>query len=503
MADLPVVVLRGIFDFLSIPERLRLRSTCKAWKFVIETFDSPRSLNIHSARYPYNVKWCFSDRIVAEDEMLYLNRQPSRRFSLRMEFFRNLQSLHLYHIYDTKQLDLFLEEVNSLSRLKVLMISKGPVHLKRLSSSSLERLSLDCYDIDDIELDTPNLNALVYVNNYFQTNEMINFRFPLKVKHLVCVRFTSNLSQLKNLETLLCLGITPDFSLRNFQSLKRLEIWPFEEEQLLLLRRIHEERIGLNRNGLELIFSGLREELVSGARNLFLATTLTPAYLEVIERNRSKFVGHVPLGFCVEFETLVQYADRVLDKLFNGCHFRLARIQHSTVLALLENGVPLSRLVELLRRSQTPILQVGESMPSFSSNRVDLPAEFYHQISCFESLDYLEIQIRFENFDFDCLLMLKNLRILRIYSETIPITFICKMLKQFKFFIEFSFDLLNYSTLFHIGIWFDTEDVGELFLLIYGFRREVIKMCRDVDEVIEEINQMKRDYLVLLQPFVV
>ena len=38
MADLPVIVLREIFDFLRVWERLRLRCICKGWKFVIETF---------------------------------------------------------------------------------------------------------------------------------------------------------------------------------------------------------------------------------------------------------------------------------------------------------------------------------------------------------------------------------------------------------------------------------------------------------------------------------
>lgn len=53
-----MVVLREVFDFLSIPERLKFRFICKVWKFVIEsldeTFSSFESLCIYSIDYPCN-----------------------------------------------------------------------------------------------------------------------------------------------------------------------------------------------------------------------------------------------------------------------------------------------------------------------------------------------------------------------------------------------------------------------------------------------------------------
>lgn len=119
-ADLPAEVLKKVFDLLSIRERLRLRSTCKAWKSVIESFNLPQNLKIYSTKRPYNERWCFSNQIVTEDEMLYLkfNCDPSRRFSLKIEFFRqNLLSLSLYYVNYLNELDLFLEELNGLCRV--------------------------------------------------------------------------------------------------------------------------------------------------------------------------------------------------------------------------------------------------------------------------------------------------------------------------------------------------------------------------------------------------
>ena len=497
MADLPVIVLKEIFDFLSIQERLRLRSTCKAWKFVIETFNSPPSLCIYSNKYPYKERWSFFDRIVTEDEMLYLNRYSNRRLSLKMEFFRTLQSLYLYNI-DDKKVNHFLEELNSLPRLKVLMITKGRIHLKRLSLASLEKLSLEYCVVDPIKLDTPNLNSLVY-KNVLEKNDVINFRFPLRVKHLQCLSFNSNLIQLKNLETLACKMIAPDFSLNDFKSLRRLEIWPHEDD-LPLMRRIHEQRNRLNRN-LKLIVSGL----VSSSSNEFLATffKLSSAYLEAIEGNSSKFVRPtVPWQFGIKIETLVEYWDRVLSKFFNGCHLRIELIQHSTVLALLENGLSLSRLIELLRKSQTSTLQIGELEPSFFSDRVDLPAEFYHQIACLESLSHLSIEIRFENFDFDCLLKLKKLQTLVIKSETIPITFICKAVKQFKFFFQIELRLLSHSNPLIISIWFDPGLNASLpYHLEYGYSQFDVKNYKAVDEVIQGLNEMRESFLVSFPSF--
>ena len=518
MADLPVVVLREIFDFFSIWERFRLRCICKGWKFVIETFNSPPSLCVYSNKYPSKEKWSFSDRIVTEHEVLYLNRYSNRRLSLRMEFFRNLQSLYLYNI-DDKRLNLFLEELNGLSQLKVLMITKGEVHLKLLSSSSLEMLSLECCVVDAVEVDTPNLNSLAYRNSR-EANDEINFRFPLKVQHLECLSFTSKLSQLKNLETLLCMEIVSDFSLNDFKYLKRLEIWPLEEH-LPLVRRIHEERKGLNRP-LELIVSGLKEELVIGVSNEFQATSLrlTSHYLEMIERNSFKFVGPGPWQFETEIGTLVKYWERVLSKFFNGCHFHVEPFRHYTLYYLREKGVPLTRVIELLRRShsQSLTLEVRQLPPSFYVNRVDLPVEFYHQIASLESLTNLSVEIRFDefskinqlkNFDFDCFRKLKNLQILRIHSKSIPLTFLCKAVKQFKFFFQIEFRLLEHSTRFIISIVFapdpETDD-SHPFLLAYGPDFDVDKTFANVDEVVQELNEMRESYFVSfpsLQPLLV
>ena len=66
----------------------------------------------------------------------------------------------------------------------------------------------------------------------------MNFRLPLNVKYLECQSFTTNLNQLENLMMLNCMDIVSDFSLNNFRSLKRLEIWSLEHHLPLRSKKI-------------------------------------------------------------------------------------------------------------------------------------------------------------------------------------------------------------------------------------------------------------------------
>ena len=59
IADHLVGALKHVFDFLSISEKLRLKFTCKTWKFGIETFNWPQSLAIYSTKCVPNIRKIF------------------------------------------------------------------------------------------------------------------------------------------------------------------------------------------------------------------------------------------------------------------------------------------------------------------------------------------------------------------------------------------------------------------------------------------------------------
>lgn len=203
------------------------------------------------------------------------------------------------------------------------------------------------------------------------------------------MQFNRNLSQLKNLKTLVCQRIVFDFRLEDFKSFTKLEIWP-TEPQLAMAKRIQQERRLLNRKDLELIVSGFRvsgsrvsgskEELVScklSSSNFSMVLELTQAYLELVKSNGSKFSGCAPWKTKLQLATLVRHADGKISNEF-FVHFpKLHTISHGELFQLgepfqLEN-TEASHLIELLKRSNTTRLQL------FSMN---LTQEFYDQLTC-------------------------------------------------------------------------------------------------------------------------
>lgn len=506
MADLPDVVLSKIFDFISIPERSRVRSTCKRWKFVIETYNSTQSLCICYDHRPFKPKWCFSNLKVTQNEMVNLksNSEKVVHVIFRLEFFRNLQKVHLYYIQE--KLDLFLEAMSHLTRLKLLKVKERAIKFKTLSSSSLEKLHLKCHYFDSFELNTPNLNSLILRNEHSKLrreNVPISIRFPLTIKYLQCEQFYQNLSQLKNLSTLVCKGITFTFRLEDFRSLKRLEIWPRQSE-LWLARRIQQEKKLLNRNDLELIVSGFqisgleREQLVS-CRMIGGDIELTRSYLELIQRNGLKFYGCSPWKIKLNLDTLLQLGTwnfqlGIPNEFF--VHFpKLNRIflrEPPEVLSRFGNRRD-SHLIEFIRRSNTAHL-------GLLSN---LTQEFIDQLTGVESIKILYIKLP-ENFNFECILNLKNLEVLFIAANSIKFEFIFKMLNKFslqwKNFRRFHCGAISHLS--DVGIWDlkQTEDQSvdgcPFFLYATCKSQELVnRNCQDVDELVIELKKVRENKL--------
>ena len=499
MADLPIVVLREIFDFFTMPERLSLRCICKTWKFAIETFCFPKNLCIYSTSYPHKKKWCFSNEKVVENEMFYLkyHYEAHRRFSLQMKFFQNLEKVYLYATEE--KADLFLAEVHQLTQLKVLMI-EGDVDLKTLRSFSIEMLSLKTFSpgINSIELETPNLNSVVMQSMLSKSDPLVIFRFPSKVKHLECLRFNANLSQLKDLETLVCQEITFDFQLSEFESLKRLEIWP-TPWQLPMVEQIQQERNRLERNDLELIVSGFREELVSCERdNSCLSVTI--AYLQQMERNRTKLVGPAPWCASIDIEIFIRRPDLIPDKLFG--HFTNSdythRVPHDQPHRRLEDqGTSESRLIEILQKSNPTKLEL---------HGLILTQWFFDQIARLESIKHLILEISLENFNFHCLLSLKNLQVLhihRVQTEIFSIDFLCELVKRMRFLFKCYFmasNFLIYLDFENRAANLTPEELETPFCLFYNYGREpggdrekFRAYFRNVDELIAGIKRVGQE----------
>ena len=464
----------------------------------METFCSQQNLCIYSKEYPYNEKWCWSGLKVVEEDLLYLkfDRENSRRFDLRKQFFRNLQKVYLYQIGD--KLDCFLEEVHLLTKLKVLMVDDHrTTKLRKLSSASLEKFSFNSNFIC-IELDMSELHSFS-LWNYFRESHRVSFRFPLALKHLMCKKFDSNLTGLKNLETLICEEITTDFRLKNFKRLTRLELFPFNTEQFELARAIREERMRLGRDNLEIVISGFKDDFVFASAHFpFAFLAGGSAYFEHAVQNYSHLVCRNPLKIRPYISDLPKWVSSIPG--IPGIFFeKFPEIDSIGVYGReMISESEQSSLIELIRRSNTKTLSVMN---------LKLTNEFYEQVSSVLSIDTLRVGPHLENFDFDHFLRLRHLQQLFIRSEKkIRIEFICKLFEQLKFLVYFTFD--STCSCFKIKIKFHTillEDLaeGEIIdfsrpyqfnyvspLHLYG---TIPRHCKDVDELVQEINRMKED----------
>ena len=515
MEDLPVVVLKVVFDFLSIREKFAMKLTCKKWKFVADTMCRQQNVCIYSIKCPYNERWCFSEQKVAEEDMIYIkfNHTSERKFDLKLDFFKNLQKLYLYSIGE--KINEFLLELNQLTKLEVLMIDDYVVEepkLRKLSSTSLQKLSIRDINCQGMELDTPNLSALVlYCNRRKHTHVLI--RFPLKIKHLECKEFTLRLSSLKNLETLACYAITFDLKLRDYKRLAKLEIFPINEDELQFVRSLQEERTRLGRDALEIIVSGFKERPVIFDHGPFLPANgsrhyqLTPAFLEHVAQN--DFVGRVPLRSNMSPLTLLKYGPSIPRDFFD----RLA-IDHITIDSYRERDQSKltkkeqSNLIELIKQIQPEALR----LPYFN-----VDCEFYEQISCVQSIKYLVTRnVRkpgSEKVEFDHFKKLRNLVTwqMNVYGERIPLDVLSKLFVEFKF-------LLYFNLLIYAGSEFkaqltveyyvsnaainnvaeDEEDVARMrtspYFINFSGKNLIVHLnqCKDAHEVAQEIEELRQ-----------
>ena len=505
---LPALVLKTVFDFVSIPEKLRMRLVCKTWRFVVDNLYSQQNLCLYFTSFPYNRRWPFSEQPVLEEEMLYRKFNPEQdpkpdpNFHLKLPFFRDLRKLFIYRV--GPQIDVFLAEVGQLASLKELKIDNYHMKTRKLSSSSLERLSLYVSNFEHLEFETPNLNSICDLSlrsRSFRGREnarTLEFRFPLTVKRLVCWKFDENYSQLQNLETLTCLKFPLNFQMNKFKSLIKLEILPSNERELQILRDLQKERTRLGRDHPQMIVSDFKEQLVI-CENFGGILELSSAYLQQVLENSSNLVARIPRKSNIDASTLLEWA-HLIPNFFERFQIDCISLRREGRLTDADQ----CDLVELIRRSRPRCLSI------YDLN--GLKSEFYQKISLCESIKILNMKPPAEPIDYNQLLNLRNLEVLRLHyhnsTEKIPLDFISKLFVQLKFLCEFDFNsnwgksldwgsriTISYEPL-PLSIE-DPESYAHKLAFPYdlSFGEEPLFLtdldyCRDLDELVHKIHRM-------------
>ena len=460
--ELPILVLQEIFSFLSLPERLKCKRVSKHWKFAVESAEGPRSLCIYRGDFPCRVKWCFSESEVVPEDTVRSHPEKFYNLNSRIELFRDVQKLCFFSYVDMSQ---FVNDLRLLKKLKVLMIEDYYIyHDYRLDthshdplvfdSSRLEKLSFkycycrgNCPSIKSIDFNTPNLRSLIFWNEHYgpMAEFPIEFRFPLTIRHLECIEFDSKLGVLRNLETLICQKIICSFTLDDFKSLQRLELFPREEEELESIRRIIGEKKNLRRDSLEITVCGFKDLLVYNFDELRIPNLdrlgsfhLTEHYLRLIAEHPDKLVSHIPWEFnCWDFPNFYKLSNRLPKDFLQKIHiYQIANLNNDTcrkVRTMRKKPPSASYMLNLFTESKAKSVAIF-----YNYNK-----EFYEQLTSIQTIKKLYVREKIENLEYDLFLRLEYLHELTIETEKMPIDFIVKIFKL-KFFGSFDYYYSNF-----------------------------------------------------------
>ena len=181
--------------------------------------------------------------------------------------------------------------------------------------------------INSIDLNTPNLSSFVFCFKS-RSKEIdpesvrpVEFRFPLKIRHLECVEFKPSMGELTNLETLNCEKIGSPFKLADFESLKRLELFPRTDEELNSVKEIIGQKEQLKRSSLEIIVCGFKDHLISHESEFAIQFSAAEAqlndhFLDQIAGHPAHFVGRISWQFSLGFDPTVEDRSKELSGVF-------------------------------------------------------------------------------------------------------------------------------------------------------------------------------------------
>ena len=208
MDRLPSLVLRQLFDYFNVNEKLRLKRVCKSWKIKIESIldHDQMSLFVHLGHYPNNLKWSYQNDLVGYANSLKISNAKNPALTLAM--FQRVRSLFLFKYYPGVEFELF-KQLNCFENLEQLEIYKCEILSKsaRLELRKLRILSIKKTKIGhQVELETPVLGVLIFWSQV----RLIKFNYPERLRHLETLDFKLCTSQFTNLETLVCQNLCTD-----------------------------------------------------------------------------------------------------------------------------------------------------------------------------------------------------------------------------------------------------------------------------------------------------
>lgn len=233
---------------------------------------------------------------------MFSHPEKFTNFKTRIELFENLRKLCLFNT----EMSEFLQDLPLLKKLTVLMIPnyyhfQESGHRIEFKSSSLKKLSFkyttyERQTIDSIDFNTPNLTylSLIFWGARGFPVDSVKFSFPLKIKHLECIEFRSDMNELNSLESLNCQQIVCPFKLDDFKSLQKLELFPKKDDELDYINELIRQKERLGRKSLEILVCGFKDIVISFRAGSHSFITVNDHFLDHVTKNPASFVGRIP-----------------------------------------------------------------------------------------------------------------------------------------------------------------------------------------------------------------
>ena len=308
-----VPVMDRIFGYLSVKERVRCKSVCRAWRKEVERRERKKdTLVLHIGPYPWNMRWSQTNN---QGLMKFENSFEVKNLTILdhpltrslMKKTKKLAFVHYHNVFNStvsvfqSYLHYFeqCEEIEirslfigttplaiNLPKLKVLVIKDG---------GSAVQLVLNC----------PSLEVLSWDSAVHE----IHFQNAKKLKRLLCFGWPSTVSlngkfdALEYVNMFISGGVrVNDRLLNRMPKLKRLVLYSNNPQADLKIIRRQQKRFGLK--NLEVLFNGCRDpvemELDSDSSRLMI----TGSGIKHLHENYSRLVEDSPWKFCIDYSQL-------------------------------------------------------------------------------------------------------------------------------------------------------------------------------------------------------
>lgn len=220
LSCLPDLVLNQALSLICLRERIKLRSVCKRWYFLIERLKQ-KSLGFYGTSFP-RIDLC-SRKPNGNDLLRIGCANPI--LNLETVFFQNVDYLYLFAILEPNNL---LAKLNQLANLKELTICGFAFKSVKLKLPNLQTFVLKNSRFELLELDAQKLTTFIYWGAFrSHQSSAVHFVFPetIRVLEYKSYIFKHNLSEFCNLEQLTCVHDSRlPFDIENLSKLKILDL---------------------------------------------------------------------------------------------------------------------------------------------------------------------------------------------------------------------------------------------------------------------------------------